>query len=160
MQRSIGSGPFFSPKQVSQRQSTNSTGVEQLDLLPQRKAPRPIDDDHVKRLPSLRRAINYSLSHAEMDPKEAYGPLDMDKAVWSRISNGSMSFPADDLLKLAQVTQNIAPIVWLVHQLGYELKPLQSELEQQLETKNARIEELEKRLDIITNFVRQTRSAG
>jgi hypothetical protein len=126
---------------ANQRQSTKSTEVEQLELLPTRKPCAPVDRAYVLGLPSLRKVIRYSVSLADLEPKQVYGPLEMDKAIWSRIENGGMSFPADSLSKLAEETQNDAPLVWLAHQRGYELVPLKSELEQQLEAKDAELTE-------------------
>ncbi len=135
---------FISQREDCQRRSTSSTDVAQLELIPSRKPSAAVDKDHVRRLPSLRRAINYSLSLADMDPKEAYGPLDMDKAIWSRIVNGGMSFPADSLPKLKSVTGNEAAIYWLATACGYDIRPLRTELEEQLEAERARATELER----------------
>jgi plasmid maintenance system antidote protein VapI len=130
-------------------------------LLPdRRRAVGQIDHFHLRQLPSLRRAVNYSLSLADLDPKEAYGPLGMDKATWSRISNGTQSFPADALGKLKEITGNEAPLFWLAYSQGYELRPLRSELEEQIAAKDARIADLEKRIEHITDFMKQTRSGG
>jgi hypothetical protein len=136
-----------------QRQSTSSTDVEQLDLIPRRKPSAAVDRDHVRRLPSLRRAINYSLSLADMDPKEAYGPLEMDKAIWSRITNGGMSFPADELPKLKAVTGNEAAIYWLATACGFDLRPLRNELEQQLEDERAARVEVERENALLRQLI-------
>jgi hypothetical protein len=157
MQSSMNKTAYFGQNKDYQRPSTSSTDVAQLELIPSRKPSAAIDRDHVRRLPSLRRAINYSLSLADMDPKEAYGPLEMDKAIWSRIVNGNMSFPADDLPKLKAITGNEAALLWIAHACGYELRPLRSELEQQLEAERAKSAELERQLEVITNFVRSSR---
>jgi hypothetical protein len=146
------------PKKIShgedsQRRSTSSTDVEQLDLIPRRKPSAAVDRDHVRRLPSLRRAINYSLSLADMDPKEAYGPLEMDKAIWSRITNGGMSFPADELPKLKAVTGNEAAIYWLATACGYDLRPLRNELEQQLEDERAARAEAERENALLRQLI-------
>jgi hypothetical protein len=140
-----------------QRQSTSSTDVEQLDLIPRRKPSAAVDRDHVRRLPSLRRAINYSLSLADMDPKEAYGPLEMDKAIWSRITNGGMSFPADELPKLKAVTGNEAAIYWLATACGFDLRPLRNELEQQIDALKAENAELRHDVSTLTRLWKETR---
>lgn len=124
--------------------------------MPARKVAPPIDKAYLLTLPSLRRAIRYSVSLPDLDPKQVYEPLDMDKAIWSRIENGGMSFPADQLLTLADVTHNDAPLAWLAHRRGYELRPLKSELQEQLDAERAANVELRRQLETITNFVRQT----
>lgn len=147
----------FGQKKDCQRPSSFATDVAQLELIPSRKPSAAVDKDHIRRLPSLRRAINYSLSLADMDPKEAYGPLEMDKAIWSRIVNGNMSFPADELPKLKAITGNEAALIWIAHACGFDLRPLRTELEEQLEAERARNTELQRQLEVITNFVRSTR---
>jgi hypothetical protein len=115
---------------VSQQSSTKGAAVAQLELLPPaNKVSPPVDKAYLLTLPTLRRAIRYSVSLADLEHKDIYEPLDMDKAVWSRIENGSMSFPADELCKLASITRNQAPLMWLAHQTGHELRPLRSDLE-------------------------------
>ena len=147
---------------VSQSKSTVSRGVDtqQLSLLSTPKTQAsPVDIAYLRGLPSFRRAVRYSVSLQDMEPKEVYGPLEMDKAIWSRIENGSMSFPADEMMKLAAITQNRAPFLWLAHQFGYDIErlPLLRDDAQR------RIAELEKELAeeraekvAIAKFVRET----
>lgn len=146
---------------ASQRQSTISTDVEQLDLLTARprKEPPPVDLDYLLMLPTLRRAIRYSVSLPDLEPKQVYEPLEMDKAFWSRIENGGMSFPADELGKLAKITGNDAPLYWLIHQAGYDVR----QLRKLRDDKDRRIADLEAELKqeraekaAIAKFVRET----
>ena len=153
MTTTLRPAPFFGNEKVDQRRSTISTDVEQLELIPRRKPSAAVDKDHVRRLPSLRRAINYGLSLADMDPKEAYGPLEMDKAVWSRIVNGGMSFPADDLPKLKAITGNDAGIMWIAHACGFDLRPLRTELEEQLEHERAQRLEAERENQLLRQLI-------
>ncbi len=153
----VGSAKKISHGEDSQRRSTSSTDVEQLDLIPRRKPSAAVDREHVRRRPSLRRAINYSLSLADMDPKEAYGPLEMDKAIWSRITNGGMSFPADDLPKLKAVTGNEAAIYWLAVASGFDLRPLRNELEEQLEQERAERAEVERENALLRKLIMERR---
>jgi hypothetical protein len=153
MPSSMNKPSFISQQEDRQRQSSISTDVAQLELIPSRKPSAAVDKDHVRRLPSLRRAINYSLSLADMDPKEAYGPLEMDKAIWSRIANGGMSFPADSLPKLKAVTGNEAAIYWLATACGYDLRPLRTELEDQLEHERAARVEAERENALLRSLI-------
>src|SRR6478735_3288319 len=123
------------------------TSNAQLELLPA-KAPKkpsaPVDKRYLFGLPNLRRAIRYSASLRDLEAKQIYEPLGKDQAVWSRIENGGMSFPADQLLDLANICDNHAPLMWLAYRAGYELQPLRSDLERQVEAKDAEIAELRK----------------
>lgn len=109
---------------AGQRQSTISADVEQLSLLPAKRTAPPVDLNYIKTLTNFRRAIRYSVSLPDLEPKEVYDPLDMDKSIWSRIENGGMSFPADQILALAKITQNKAPFLWLAHQFGFDIERL------------------------------------
>jgi hypothetical protein len=144
MRQSMNNGTAAAHTKVAQRVSTNSQGVEeQVDWLepPRQRASSPVDAKYLFGLPSLRRAVAYSLSLADMDPKEAYQPLGMDKATWSRITSGGQEVPASLLKPLRVLTGNYAPLRWLAYTEGFELIPLKSELERQLdEERDARAE--------------------
>lgn len=143
---------------VGQRPSTKlPDGDSQLELLPSRKITAPVDRTYVLGLPTLRRAIRYSVSLADLDPKQVYEPLDMDKAIWSRIENGGMSFPADRLGALAGLTGNQAPLMWLAHESGFELRPLRSELQERLEAAEKRATDAEHELEVVKRFFRDTK---
>jgi hypothetical protein len=145
---------------VSQRHSTSLlTDENQLPLIPSasRKNSAPPDVDYLKTLPSFRRVVRYSISLADLEPKQVYEPMDMDKAIWSRIENGGMSFPADDILKLRSITGNCAPLLWLNHQEGIDIR----NLPRLRDDKDRRIAELEAQLaqerhnaQVIAQFVK------
>lgn len=128
----------------SQRVSTNSRPVEQLDFLTARKACPPVDKPYLLGLPNFRRALRYAVSLADLEPKQIYEPLGMDKATWSRIENGLQAFPPEQFDALAQLTGNDAPLMWLAHNRGYELRPLKSELQERLDAAEAHALELER----------------
>jgi hypothetical protein len=146
---------------VSHRRSTVSTAEDQLSLLTPLKRPtQAVDPAYLYGLENFRRAVRYSVSIANLEPKQVYDPLGMDKAIWSRIDNGGMSFPVDQIQPLRVLTGNDAPLMWLANHCGYELKARRSELEAKLEQKDRELAELRQQLEIITNFVKQTRSGG
>lgn len=161
MQRSMGQAQNFAHTKVSQRPSTNSLPVEQVDWLNapvRKKASDPVDIAHLRAIPSLDRVIAYSLHLAGMDPKEVYGPLQIDKASWSRMIRGQQEIPGSLIHPVRMLTGNQAGLMWLAYQDNCEVRPLRSELEQQLEAKDARIADLEHRLEVITDFIKQTRA--
>jgi transcriptional regulator with XRE-family HTH domain len=135
----------------AQRKTTPRLGVEQLSLLPARLPSPPPDLSYLRALPNLRRAIRYAMSLADLEPKQVYMPLGKDKATWSRIENGDMSFPADDLVKLCHVIGNDAPLLYLNHAAGYDIEHMvriKSSLEKENEELKARVAELEKEREI------------
>lgn len=149
-------------KKDPQHHSTKLRGVEsgQVDWLGDTKNDRKpkgeVNRAYLLGLPTLRRAIRYALSLADLEPKEVYEQLGMDKATWSRIENGLQDFPAGKLGRLRLILGNDAVHMWLAHEAGQELKPLRSELEIQLEAERAENADLRQRLATITEFVRET----
>lgn len=146
---------------VPQRQSTKSASVEQLSLLPLRKPCPPPDLDYLKALPSDRRALRYAVSLADLEPKQVYDPLDMDKATWSRIENGGMGFPLNRLKAFRDVVQNDALLLWLNHDHGYDIHRMvriKNDVELRLENAEARIRELEREREIERAFVQDVLS--
>jgi plasmid maintenance system antidote protein VapI len=137
----MGTAPFFAQSKDAQRPSTISPGVAQLSLLAERRPCPAVDKSRLLALPNFRRALRYSVSLNDLEPKQVYEPLDMDKATWSRIENGTQSFPADDLIKLTEIVGNDGLLMWLVHQRGYELRPLKSELQERLDQREAELAE-------------------
>src|SRR6478609_5925216 len=148
---------FFAQSQDTERVGTISRPGEQIDFLAKRKPCPPVDKAYVLSLPSFRRALRYSLSLADLDPKQVYEPLDMDKATWSRIENGQQAFPPDMLNQLAEITGNDAPLIWLAHSRGYELRPLKSELQERLDAAEANAAELERQNKLMRELLQARR---
>jgi hypothetical protein len=157
MQRSMANSPSRDQKMDSQRVGTDSRPVSQVDWLNPRKPCPPVDKAYVLSLSSFRRALRYSLSLADLEPKQVYEPLDMDKATWSRIENGQQAFPPDQLGLLASITGNDAPLIWLAHARGYELRPLKSELEERLAAAEAERAELQRQNDLMRELLQGRR---
>lgn len=105
----------------------------------------PIDVDPalVHRQPSLLAAIQLCMQAAGIADKEACIELGIDPAHWSRMVSGSAHFPLHLLGPLMDLAGNEAPLEWLAHSRGYELQPLESELERQIreeQERNARLD--------------------
>lgn len=150
--------PRFSLREVPQHNTSKLAGDgPQLELLPTRAPCPPVDKAYTLGLPNLRRVIRYSVSLPDLEAKQVYIPLKMDKATWSRIANGDMSFPADLLGALADVTQNEAPLIWWAHQRGFDLRPLKSELQEQLDAERAEKLELRRENELLRSLFRETR---
>ena len=78
-----------------------------------------------------------------LDDKQIAAHLGIDQAHWSRIWSGQAHFPADKYIEYMSICNNIIPLIWLAHSTGYTLKPLMTELEQQVVSQQKRINELE-----------------
>jgi hypothetical protein len=141
----------------SEQVGTISRPVLQLDFVTTRKPCPPVDRVYVLSLPSFRRALRYSLSLADLEPKQVYEPLDMDKATWSRIENGQQAFPPEKLNQLAELTGNDAPLMWLAHSRGYELRPLKSELQERLDAAEVEKAELQRQNSLMRELLTSRR---
>lgn len=83
-------------------------------------------------------AIALCVQAAGLQDKEVYLQLGIDAGHWSRIVKGDAHFPLDRLGALMDICGNESPLVWLAHSRGYELKPLESEMQRELrETEEA-----------------------
>lgn len=103
--------------------------------------------------------MRYAISLADLEPKQVYGPLDKDKATWSRIEGGDMSFPVDDLIHFCAVVDNDVVLMWLLASMGYDL----SSIRKLQDDKDKRIAELELALrkseedkQVIAKFVKES----
>jgi hypothetical protein len=136
------------------------TSNDQLDLLPTKKVKKPsapVDKRYLFGLPNLRRVIRYSASLRDLEAKQVYEPLGKDQAVWSRIENGTAAFPADQIPDLAKICDNHAPLMWLAYKAGFELNPLRSALEVELEAKEAQLAESERENALLRKLILERR---
>lgn len=155
MKHSMGQALSFAQKKDLQRSAKDLSDPSQLELLEKRepKISAEVDRRYLFTLPSLRRAIRYSMSLRDLEPKQVYERLGKDAAAWSRIENGGISFPSDDLPKLLEITGNDAPLRWIAHACGFEIQPLRTELEQRLEAEKARADELQRQNDLMRELL-------
>lgn len=165
MSRSVSSRVSREQQQVPQQRSTDLRAVvpgpEQMALLGlevRKKPSRPVDRALLLNMATLPEAITYSLQLAGMDPKQAYSPLEMDKATWSRIMNGKQEAPASLPKNLRVLTGNDALQLWLARDWGCELTPLRSLLEQQLHEEREAHAETRRERDMLLKLWKETRS--
>jgi hypothetical protein len=150
---------IFEQKMDMQRTSTKSDKVEQLQLLPQRVSAKAPDLAYLMSLPNLRRVVRYSMSLADLEPKQVYEPLGKDKATWSRIEGGDMGFPADLIVPFQSITNNSAPVLWLAHQDGWDVTTMrkrQDDKDKRIADLEARLEQVEHENAVIAKFVKET----
>lgn len=101
-----------------------------------------VDAALVHRQSSMLAAIQLCLQAAGIADKEAHLALGIDAGHWSRILRGDAHFPLHLLGPLMDLAGNEAPLEWLANSRGYELRPLETELERQVreeQERNARL---------------------
>ncbi|MDR0250679.1 MAG: hypothetical protein LBI35_05145 [Burkholderiales bacterium] len=67
-----------------------------------------------------------------------------DVAQWSRIKHGQHHFPQDKLSAFMDLCGNEAPLIWLARRRGYDLVPLETEMERCLRIEREKSDELER----------------
>jgi hypothetical protein len=117
-------------RQPSSRSST-AVASRQIPLVTPGD-PIDVDPALVHRQPSMLSAIQLCLQAAGIADKEACISLGIDPAHWSRMVSGGAHFPLHLLGPLMDMAGNEAPLEWLAHSRGYELRPLETELERQV----------------------------
>ena len=97
--------------------------------------------------PSFTAAICLCQQLSGLEDKEMVGKhgIVKDVAQWSRITkSGQHYFPQDKLNAFMDVCGNEAPLIWLARQRGYELVPLETEMQRRLRLEREKSEELER----------------
>lgn len=129
---------------VSDRPSS-SKNVRPLDRqipLVEKGDPVDVDKTLIHRQKSLLSAIALCAQAAGLQDKELYMPLCIDASHWSRIIRGDAHFPLERLGPLMDLCGNEAPLEWLAFSRGYELRPLETEVERLLREETERADDL------------------
>lgn len=124
------------------------------------KAPETeVRPEDIARQPSLSGALALSAAAAGLDlEKEIHIPLGIDAGHWTRMRSGTAGIQWKQLAAICDLTGNDAPVLWMLHQRGYDLYSLrkrESELEKQLREARERLAEIEHEREIEMRAVRQ-----
>ena len=96
--------------------------------------PIEVNPAELSRKPTMGAAIALCAELAGMEPKQIQGRLHMDKGQWSRWESGTEGVIWPKLSALMDACGNDAPLLWMLHQRGYDLhsvRKLESETEAQ-----------------------------
>ncbi|HEX5756880.1 MAG TPA: hypothetical protein VFY12_11085 [Arenimonas sp.] len=83
--------------------------------------------------------------------KQSCAEIGMDKARWSRIKAGQEGIKWEQLQQFMDACGNDAPLLWMVHQRGYDLHSMhrrQSETERKLKATQDELEALKRQREI------------
>lgn len=125
----------------------------------QLQIPHRVNLDEVARKSSLGKAIDLcaEIGGARND-MEVSTDLSVDKAQLSRWKSGSEGIKWDKLKAMMEVYGNHAPVLWMLHDLGYDLTCLrmrETETERKLRDAENRIAQLEARHEIEIDLLRK-----
>lgn len=117
----------------------------------------PVRPEEVARKQTLGSAIELcaELAGFTLD-KELQQTLDVDKGQFSRWQSGQEGIKWDKFAALMDVCGNDAPVLWMLHQRGYDLHSLrkrETETERKLRMAEERISELEQEARVKADFV-------
>ena len=133
--------------------STKLSSVDQLELPIGRSAkPHPVDVSAILKQPNLLRAISLCIQLSGLDEKEIYMALGIDKGHWTRIMQGEGHFPPNKIDPLMDLCGNEVPLIWQNYKRGYEMRPLKSTLEQQLDAANTEIAQLKQEIGTLIKY--------
>jgi len=102
-----------------------------LFAAPPRAEQHEVSDEFVFSRPTLLHAINFAQEISGLEDKQISGELGIDLGQWSRIKSGNAHFPTNKYIAFMRLVSNDIPLKWLAHAMGYELKPLESDLERE-----------------------------
>ena len=120
-----------------------------------------IDLAEIQVQPSGAACLALAASKAGKQDKAIAADLGMQDSVWSRCKSGQNSLSLEQLVTLCEVTGTLAPIAWMLVQLGYDPRTLRR-MESEVETRNReleeRVRELEREREIERRLVRDLMS--
>lgn len=114
---------------------------------------QPFDISLVIKQQTFLSAIKLCIQVSGMDEKEVYIPLQIDAGHWSRIMKGEAHFPVNKLTDLMDLCENEIPLIWLSNKRGYELRPLETELEIQLRKEREKLAESERENSLLRSLL-------
>ncbi len=130
----------------------------QKELLFRSNPKQDISDEVIVKLPTFKDALRLSKSISGLDDKQLCIELDIDPGQWSRIWSNGAHFPNEKLTQFMDLCGNLVPLRWLALKYGFELKPLKSTLEIENEKLRAALEQKEREMDVIKDFLKEVKS--
>lgn len=132
-----------------------------LRAVDERQAPLPLKSpessvrvDDITRQKTLSGALAIGAAAAGLDlEKEVHIPLGIDAGHWTRMRSGAAGFQWDTLRAICDLYGNDAPVLWMLHQRGYDLHSLrkrETETEQALRLERENSARLQLKLDALT----------
>jgi hypothetical protein len=94
-----------------------------------------VTHEEIAREQSLGGAIDLCMKVAGMVPKQLQDTCNFDKGQYSRWIDGQEGIKWDRLVNLMDACGNHAPVLWMLHRLGYDLTSLrrrESEMEREV----------------------------
>jgi len=134
---------------------THDNGQLQLTLP---REPQKVDPQTIAAIPNMTRAIVLCSDMAGLhNDKDQARSLGIDASTWSQIKQGQRAFPHDRYSEMFDQFGNEIPLLFLLHQRGYDLNSLhkrESETERLLREKTEALADAEKKLAYAESLLR------
>ena len=126
----------------------------QLDL-PMKGEMIAVDPVSIDRRQTFTQALVLCAEIGDLTPQKLAGKVVKDEESWSRIKSPTPKqfFPQDKLNDLMDMAQNEVPLIWLARRRGYELHPMETELERRLRLEREKRAEVEKENAILRRLL-------
>lgn len=126
----------------------------QLPLVPaSNRVPQPLHLPTLFSKTTFRGALEYVIQCGNFEyEKEVYQSLGIDAGNWTRIMNGSASFPQDKEEALHALCGNNGLLVWRAHRLGLGLVELEDGKDKQIRELREENSRLQNELDTLAKY--------
>jgi hypothetical protein len=123
--------------------------------LPIKPPMNDVDPGLIDRQPTFTAALRLCQTHAGLENKAfvGFGGIVKREEDWSRIFSGARFFPQDHLPTFMDLCENEAPLHWLARRRGYNLVPMESEMERRLRVERERAERAEQENSLLKRLL-------
>lgn len=138
--------------------TTNNLQAELPGIGTGQRRPQPLDIQTLCNKRTFLAALKYVIQCGNFEyDKELYQPLGIDAGNWTRIMNGSASFPQDKEDQLQELCGNIGLTIWRAQRHGFKLEPLQDAKDKRIAELEAQNAELRREMEIVSKWIKQIR---
>lgn len=122
-----------------------------------RRAKQDVSAEVIEKLPNFKASLKLCKEISGVNDQQVCQELGIDPAQWSRIWSGQAHFPPEKIPAYMDLCGNIVPLRWLAWKYGYELKPLQSQVERENDQLRAELEQKRIEMAAINKFMAEIR---
>jgi hypothetical protein len=132
--------------------TTNNLQAE-LPLGPKKREPLPLDLQVLYSKTSFLGALKYVIQCGNFEyEKELYKDLNIDAGNWTRIMNGSASFPQDKEEQLQELCGNDGLVRWRAYRCGKGVYDLQKAKDKRIADLEAENIELRREIEVLQKY--------
>ncbi|MFQ5560399.1 MAG: hypothetical protein ACE5FU_07435 [Nitrospinota bacterium] len=124
----------------------------QQELLFRTNPKEDVTDDVIIKCKTFKSALALAKNVSGLEDKQLAMELDIAPAQWSRIWSNGAHFPVEKLDQFITLCKNLIPNRYLALKYGFELAPLKTTLERELEEEKAEKEKLKNRLEYLEDL--------